>query len=121
MRTALIALFLACVVTVAGAQSPADGAWTFSMSSPMGNVDAAVQLKAEGETLTGSFDLGGGRVWKVQKGTLKGNDIAFVLERDRPSGGSMTYDMKGTIKGDAITGTATAMDNSVAWSMARPK
>lgn len=121
MRTLLTALILACLVTVAGAESPVDGKWTFTMSSPMGNVDALVELKAEGEKLTGKFDMGGGRVWAVEDGTIRGNDVAFVLKRDRPSGGSMTYAMKGTIKGDAIAGSATAMDNTVEWSMARPK
>jgi len=29
--------------------------------------------------------------------------------------------MKGTIKGEAIAGSATAMSNTVEWSMARPK
>jgi hypothetical protein len=117
----LTALMLACLVAMVGAESPADGKWTFTMSSPMGNVDATAQLKAEGEKLTGAFDLGGGRVWAVEDGTIKGNEIAFVLKRDRPSGGSMTYDMKGTIKGEAIAGTATAMGSTVEWSMARPK
>jgi hypothetical protein len=121
MRTLLTALILACLSTVAGAESPADGKWTFTMSSPMGAVDATVALKAEGEKLTGTFDLGGGRVWSVEDGTITGNDIAFVLKRDRPSGGSMSYDMKGTIKGDTIAGNATAMGSTVEWSMARPK
>lgn len=121
MRTLLTALMLACTSLVAGAASPADGSWTFTMSSPMGTVDATVELKAEGDKLTGKFDLGSGRVWAVEDGTITGNDIAFVLKRDRPSGGSMSYAMKGTIKGDAIVGSAAAMDNTVEWSMARPK
>lgn len=124
MRRLLTALTLAltlAAVTVARAESPADGTWTFTMSSPMGSVDATVVLAADGETLTGSFDLGGGRVWPVKDGTIKGHDIAFALERDRPSGGSITYQMKGTIKGDAIAGTATAMGTTVDWSMARQK
>lgn len=121
MRTLLTALILACLTVGVGAASPVDGTWTFTMSSPMGNVDAKVDLKADGEKLTGSFDLGSGRVWAVEDGSIKGNDIAFVLKRDRPSGGSMSYEMTGTLKGEAITGTATAMSNTVEWSMARPK
>lgn len=121
MRTFLTALTLACLCVVVGAESPADGAWTFTMSSPMGAVEATVQMTADGEKLTGTFDLGGGRVWTMKDGTIKGGDIAFVLERDRPSGGTMAYEMKGTIKGDAIAGTASAMGNTVDWSMARRK
>jgi hypothetical protein len=121
MRTLLTALILACLTAVAGAESPADGTWKFTMSSPMGAVDATVALKAEGEKLTGTFDLGGGRVWAVEDGTIKGSDITFVLRRERPSGGSTSYDMKGTIKDEAIAGSATAMGSTVEWSMARPK
>ena len=79
MRTLLTALILACLTAVAGAESPADGTWRFTMSSPMGAVDATVALKTEGEKLTGTFDLGGGRVWAVEDGTIA-HIPAFVVE-----------------------------------------
>ncbi|WP_239490295.1 hypothetical protein [Luteitalea sp. TBR-22] len=121
MRTILTALLIAALTTVLGAESPAAGAWKFTMNSPMGTVEAKVDLKVEGETLKGSFDLGGGRVWPIESGTIKGDAIAFVITRERPSGGTMAYEMKGTVKGEAITGDATAMGNTVEWSMVRPK
>lgn len=121
MRNAITAVLLFCLTVFAAAQSPADGKWAFEMSSQMGSVSAQVTLKADGETLTGNFDLGGGRTWPVEQGTIKGNQIAFIINRDRPSGGSMTYEMKGTIKGDTIAGVAAAMDTTVEWSMTRAK
>lgn len=117
MRHTLTTLLLAATTLVAAAQSPADGAWTFTLSSPMGIVEAKVEMKVDGETLTGTSDLGGGREWPIEDGTIDGNEIAFVLNRP----GAMTYEMKGTITGDTIAGQAMAMGATVDWSMARAK
>ena len=121
MRTLLTAFLLAALSVTLGAESPAAGAWKFVMNSPMGTVEATVDLKVDGEKLTGSFDLGGGRVWPIESGSIKGDALTFVITRNRPSGGSMAYEMKGTVKGDTISGDATAMSNTVEWSMVRPK
>lgn len=123
MRRLLAALFVAAATAAlaAAADSPADGTWKFSMSSPMGAVDASVRLKGDGETLTGAFVMGSDRVWDIEQGTIKGNAISFVVNRDRPMGGTMPYAMQGTINGDTITGTASAMGQSLDWTMTRAK
>jgi hypothetical protein len=116
------ALVLALCVSVAvGAASPVDGKWAFAMDSPMGSVAAAVTFTVNGETLAGEFDLGGGRTWKVEQGSVKGEEIRFTINRDRPSGGSMSYEMKGTLKGDTISGEASAMGTTVPWTITRQK
>lgn len=117
----LAAVLVAATVAIVVASSPADGTWKFAMSSPMGSVDADVTFASEGETLTGNFALGGGRTWTVEEGTVKGDAITFAINRDRPSGGTMRYDMKGTVKGDTISGTASAMGQSLDWTMTRVK
>ena len=38
----------------------------------MGTVDAVVTLKAEAGVLTGQFDLGNGRTWPIEEGTIEG-------------------------------------------------
>jgi hypothetical protein len=113
---ALVALLLASP-SVAAAQSPADGRWTFTLTSPMGTVEAKVEMKAEGETLTGTFEVNGAS-WPMEKGTIQGDTITFVLNRP---GATMTYDMLGKVNGDAVTGSAAAMGTTVDWSMARAK
>jgi hypothetical protein len=115
-------LVLALALGMTGAPraaAPLDGTWDFSMSSPMGTVEAVVTLKADGTTLTGQFDLGGGRVWPIDDGVVDGDRITFQIDRDRPSGGGMTYGMSGTLKGDTITGAASAMGMNVDWTMTR--
>jgi len=108
MRKALTFAFLVALTTAAAAQSPADGKWTFTMDSQMGQVNGQVELKSEGGKLTGTFTLDGGRVLQITNGTVSGADLAFDLVRDRPSGGTMTYNMTGKVDGDTINGAARA-------------
>jgi hypothetical protein len=96
--------------------SPADGTWDFSMSSPFGALTATVIMTAEGDTLTGSFDLGDGRTWPIDEGVADGNEISFRLDRD---GSPMVYDMSATVDGDSIIGSASAMGTEVPWKMTR--
>lgn len=108
MREAVsIALFVA-LTAVAAVQSPADGKWTFTMDSQMGQVNGQVELNSENGKLTGSFVLDGGRVLQITNGTVSGHELAFDLVRDRPSGGAMTYNMTGRVDGDTINGVARA-------------
>lgn len=117
MKTTLTLLCGVCLSLAVYAQSPIDGTWTFTMNSPMGSVTAKVDLKAEGETLTGNFDMGGGRTWPVKAGTIKGDQIAFTIDRD----GRMTYEMRGVVKDAKIAGVAAAMGTTVEWEMDRAK
>jgi hypothetical protein len=117
MRYLFLAALFAALPAVALAQSPADGRWTFTLSSPMGTVSANVEMKAEGETLTGTFEVNG-TSWPIEKGTVSGDTITFVLNRP---GATMTYEMSGKVAGDVVTGSAAAMGATVDWSMARAK
>lgn len=117
MRGGLTALLVAVTLVAAAAQSGIDGKWVFEMNSQMGSVTSQVELKAEGSTLTGQFDMGGGRTWPVENGTIEGNQISFTINRD----GRMTYEMKGKLEGDKIVGAAGAMGTTVDWVMTRAK
>lgn len=96
--------------------SPVDGSWDFTMSSPFGAVNAKVIMTTDGDTLTGSFDMGNGRVWPIENGVVSGNEISFRIDRD---GSPMVYEMKATVEGDTVTGAAQAMGAEVPWSMTR--
>ena len=112
----LMAVLLAFSAGSAWAQSAADGTWDFAMASQMGSVAAKVTMKVEGETLTGEFDLGGGRKWAIEEGKVSGNDISFLINRD---GAMMTYAMTGNVEGNQVKGAASAMGSVVEWSMTR--
>ena len=96
--------------------SPVDGTWDFAMNSPFGAVNATVLMTADGDALTGSFDLGNGRSWQIEGGLINGNEISFSIDRD---GSPMIYEMSATIEGDNVNGTASAMGAEVPWSMTR--
>ena len=86
------------------------------MSSPFGALNATVIMTTDGNTLTGSVDLGGGRIWPIEDGVANGNEISFRIDRD---GSPMVYNMSATVDGDSVSGSASAMGTEVPWSMTR--
>ena len=117
IRRALMLALITFASATIWAQSPFDGTWNFSMDSPMGSIDAIVTMRAEGTTLVGEFDMGGGRKWPIEAGTIEGNQISFEIDRD----GAMTYVMSASANGNGntITGTAMAMGSIAEWSMSK--
>ena len=115
---ALLLTLLATLASCAAGPtaSPVDGTWNFAMNSPMGSVSATVMMVADGDSLTGSFDLGDGRTWAIEDGMANGNEISFKIDRD---GSPMVYDMAATIDGDSAAGVARAMGMEVPWTMTR--
>ena len=115
---ALLLTLLATLASCAAGptSSPADGTWNFAMSSPMGSVSATVIIMTDGDSLTGTFDLGDGRTWAIEDGVANGNAISFKIDRD---GSPMVYEMAATIDGDNAAGVASAMGAEVPWTMTR--
>ncbi|MBT8146381.1 MAG: hypothetical protein KJN90_05965 [Gammaproteobacteria bacterium] len=112
-----LALVLFLFASPLWAQSPIDGTWNFTMSSPFGAVDAKVTMMTEGDKLSGEFDLGGGRKLTIEEGTVDGDNIAFSITREGAM--TMTYEMSASVDGDSITGTALAMGSAAPWTMSR--
>jgi hypothetical protein len=103
------------------AEGKPDGEWSWKMASPFGELKAKAVMKSEGGKLTGAFWLDESRKLEIEKGTVEGDKITFTLKRERPNGGSMTYEMTGTLKGDAIEGNAKALEMGATqvWSATR--
>jgi len=112
----LLTLSSCATVTSSTASSTADGIWDFTMSSPFGAVNAVVTLDTSGDTLSGTFDLGNGRLWAIEEGVASTSEITFRIDRD---GSPMVYDMSGTVNGRTIVGVARAMGAEAPWSMKR--
>ena len=96
--------------------SPINGDWVFTMSSPFGVLNADVTMQAARGSLQGAFDLGGGRVWPVENGAVSGSEISFNLDRD---GSPMVYEMSGTVSSTTVEGTAKAMGTEAPWRMTK--
>lgn len=115
LTLALLSFLVSCVSDV-DSRSIAEGDWEFTMSSPFGQLNAEVSMDPSGASLDGTFDLGNGRQWPIENGSINGSLISFSLARD---GSTMVYEMRGEVTEGNIEGTATAMGTEVPWSMTR--
>jgi hypothetical protein len=57
------------------------GKWTGKVETPNGSRDVTYTLKQDGETLTGSVPGRQGAEVPISEGTVKGDDISFVVTR----------------------------------------
>lgn len=115
--------FLLCLTSSLLAEAKPDGEWSWTMTSPFGELKAkAIMTSADGK-LTGAFWMDESRKLDIEDGTVDGAKLTFTLKRARPNGGSMTYKMTGTVDGDTIRGNAEAVEMSAtqAWTAERAK
>lgn len=74
------------------------------MAGPNGET---VELKVNDKKLEGRIDRGGERWLKLKNGKVDGVKISFTVDRDRPGGGEMVYEMVGEITEAKLKGTST--------------
>jgi hypothetical protein len=79
----------------------ADGNWTITMSTPMGERHATLTLKSAGTTLTGTQSADGNE-GAIFDGTVNGNAVAWKINITNPM--PLTLEFTGTVDGDAIAG-----------------
>lgn len=100
--------WLLCAGTVLAQDVNVSGDWIWTIQGPQGeDIDINVNLKQEGSKVSGVFDMGD-RKLNVEKGSIEGNVLKLTVKRNRPQGGTMTYEMEGKVEGDKITGTTKA-------------
>jgi hypothetical protein len=78
-----------------------DGNWNVTMSTPMGDRPATLNLKSSGTTLTGTQAAEGNSV-EIYEGTVNGNAVAWKVDITSPM--PLTLAFTGTVNGDAIEG-----------------
>jgi hypothetical protein len=78
-----------------------DGNWKITMSTPMGERQADLTLKAEGGTLTGTQSADGD-AGEIFEGTVNGDDVAWKLSIVNPMPLTLSY--SGKVSGDTISG-----------------
>jgi hypothetical protein len=96
-------LFSTATITQA---ADASGTWTWTFSRGGQDIELSLELKQDGEKLTGTLSLpfGDGIKLDIQDGTIKNDELSFktVFERD---GRSFETKYKGKLDGDTIKGT----------------
>jgi hypothetical protein len=80
----------------------ADGNWNLVIETPMGERQATLSVKTEGNSLTGS-QAAEGRTVDIFDGAASGNDLSWKVSITEPM--DMTLEFTGAIEGDRISGS----------------
>jgi hypothetical protein len=82
----------------------ADGNWSLTVVTPMGERQAILSLKTDGNALKGSQSADGNTA-EIFDGTVDGNKVAWKVSITQPM--DMTLEFNGTINGDKVSGDVT--------------
>ena len=96
-----IALLIALATPVFAAGI--DGVWLISRETPRGPMELQLELKAEGEKLTGTLSGPGGRGRQIEDGEINGDEFEFstVMPGKR---GDVKMTWTGKVVGDELQG-----------------
>jgi hypothetical protein len=108
-RLVMAAVVAACV----GAAGPAraddkaslNGTWEWIVHRDSKAGVATVELKLEGDRITGVMHGRNGKDMKIEKGTYKDGKVAFEVPAVNPDGSKMVHRYNGKLSGDTIRGT----------------
>lgn len=78
-----------------------DGNWNLTMTTPMGERQATLNLKADGNTLTGTQGAEGNTA-EIFDGVANGNNVSWKVSITNPM--PLTLEFTGTVAGDSISG-----------------
>jgi|SRR5689334_14870547 hypothetical protein len=79
----------------------ADGNWNLTMTTPMGERSATLNLKTEGGTLTGTQGAEGNTA-EIFDGTVDGDDLAWKVSITNPM--PLTLAFTGKVSGNSMSG-----------------
>ena len=104
----------------ASAPSAIDGTWSLSVRATQGSVAIQVTLRAEDGRVTGTFsgDRGAG---DIKSGSLDGTSFEFTISANAPDAEASDWVFRGTLDGDAMSGTVTTTIGNFEFSGSRSK
>jgi hypothetical protein len=111
MRRLVVAAVVAVCVGTAGPARADDqggltGTWEWIVHRGGKAGVATVELKLEGDRVTGVMHGRDGKDMKVANGTFKDGRVSFEVPAVNPDVSRMVHRYNGTLTGDTITGTA---------------
>ncbi|HEV7237599.1 MAG TPA: amidohydrolase family protein [Thermoanaerobaculia bacterium] len=97
-----------------------DGTWALNVRAPEGNVAIQVTLTAEDGRVTGTFsgDRGSG---DIKGGSLDGTNFEFTISANASDAEASDWVFRGTLDGDAMSGTVTTSLGNFEFSGSRSK
>jgi hypothetical protein len=106
----VVAIVAACVGTAGLAKADdkggLTGTWEWIVHRGGKAGVAAVELKLEGNRITGVMHGRNGKDMKVENGTFKDGQVSFEVPAVNPDGSKMVHRYNGKLSGDTITGMA---------------
>ena len=112
---------LAAILLVAAAQdaSPA-GKWKWSVERNGETFESKLELKLDGDKLTGTFTGRDGKETPISEASFKDGEVKFQVSRER-NGETVVIKYSGKVAADTITGKAENGDRSRDWKAERAK
>ena len=100
--------------------SAIDGTWAVTVRAPQGSVAIQLTLRAEDGRVSGTFsgDRGAG---DIKTGSLDGNSFELTISANAPDAEASDWVFKGTIDGDAMSGTVTTTLGNFEFSGSKAK
>ena len=83
-----------------------DGKFKVITKTSLGERESVLELKSDGDELTGSITSADGSVEEITDGSVDGNTYFGFVDVSTPMG-VMNATIEGTVEGDTLTGTVT--------------
>ena len=114
-KASLTALAILVGLSVAAWAVDVSGTWEMTTQGRQGEMTRDITITQDGDKITVTMPGFRGGDPLVGEGKVDGNKIEWTIVRETPRGEmSMTY--KGTVDGNTMKGTFTAMDREMEWT-----
>ncbi len=101
-KTVIAALAVMLLMALTAMAADVTGKWTAQVPGRGGNTrEMTFDLKASGDTLTGTISGAQGQPAEISNGKVSGDDISFTVKRETPNG-TMVQNYKGKVSGSEI-------------------
>ncbi len=93
-------ILLSCALALAAFAADVTGKWTYEMQGRNGAMTGTLNLKADGNTLTGTVSGRGGDI-EISDGKIEGDTLSFTVVREF-NDRKMVMKYSGTVTADGI-------------------
>ena len=123
-KRGIAAALLTASLAAAAWAADATGKWTWTVRFNDQEFKSTMELKQEGEKLTGTVTGRNGSKTEIKEGTVKGSDLAFHVIREF-NGNEVKIRYKGKVEGDTIKGmtifSRDGEERTIDWTAMREK
>jgi|SRR6185295_19781987 len=110
----------AVLLLAAGQDASPAGKWKWSVERNGETFESKLELKLEGDKLTGTFTGRDGKETPIAEASFKDGEVKFQITRER-DGQSFVMKYAGKLSGDTITGKIETGERSRDWKAERVK